>query len=245
MEQEQNDIHGQESSTSLSVNSSDNRSEIAIRSLPETFYEKRMAELDREYQDKKTAIEIQKTSAEYDSEIIKSTLLGTTKQVCSMVTKNEMKGECLYFWIKQVGRNAVHLTLCEIISCYGSYFRDSKFISDGEIISLADFFIDKYPYSLRFSELIYFMNQGVAGRWGKIYGDLTAAQFFEWWIKYEQELSGTREDEHNERKNITRPVVEKIEDLFKNKFTKWNPNQSARPKSAPDENYFNQNPLAK
>lgn len=199
-----------------------------------------MAELDREYSEKKSAIERQKTSAEYDSEIIKSTLLGTTKQVCGMVSTNDLKGESLYFWIRQIGRGAVHMTICEIIGSYGSFFRDSKFITDGEIISIADFFIDKYPYSFRFSELIYFMNQGISGRWGKVYGDFTAALLFEWWVKYEQELAGVRENEHNDRKNITRPAVEKIEDLFKSKFSKWNPNQKERAKVAPDENYFNQ-----
>lgn len=219
----------------------DKKQQTALSSFTESFYDSKLSELKQEFADKKAALDRQKISAEYDAEIIRSTFLGTTAFVCSKVTLNELKGEPLIFWIRQVGRHTVHLTLCEIVSSYGVFFRESKFITPGEIIAIADFFIDKYPYSMRFSELIYFMNQGVAGRWGKIYGDFTAALLFEWWVKYEQELAGQRENEHIDRKNTTRPTVEKLEDLFKGKFMKWNGvNEKERPKSAPDEKYFSQ-----
>lgn len=224
-----------------SQNSLEEKKQTALNSFADSFYEHKLSELKQEFADKKAALDRQKDSAEYDAEIIRATFLGTTKIICSKVTANELKGESIYFWIKQLGRNTIHLTLCEIISSYGSFFRESKFITPGEIVSIADFFIDKYPHSFRFSEMIYFMNQGVAGRWGKIYGDLTAATFFEWWVKYEQELAAQRENEHIDRKAITRPVAEKIEDLFKDKFMKWNGNQKPMKKEIPDEKWFKQN----
>lgn len=222
----------------------DKRQKNILETLPDTFYEAGLEKLKAEFRDKKAALDRQKESANLDSEIIKATFVGTVAEYCKSVSKNELKGEPLHFWIKQLGRATVHCSLCEIISSYQAFFRENKFITPGEIISIADFFIDRYPYSCRFSELIYFMNQGVAGRWGKIYGDLTAAIFFEWWVKYEQELAGQREDEHVTRKDITRPVVEKIEDLFKGKFMKWNGTQ-AKQKVAPDEKWFDNQTASK
>lgn len=176
---------------------------------------------------KKKALDLQKADADFDTAIMKSFMMEENRDsVCASITENNQRGESVHFWLQQVQYPTVHFTLCEIISHYGEMFKEGTYMTDGEIKHIGNFLIDRFPYSFRYSELIYFMNKLTEGGYGKQFGNqMTAAIWFEKFNLYLEELSGKLEAEHLERKNVVRPSGDKLPDIFPEKFKRWTQSQ--------------------
>lgn len=81
-----------------------------------------------------------------------------------------------------------------------SVFFNTTFNADG-VKMIAQMIVRQYWY-MKFEEVVLIFRDAIAGKYGKVYGQLSFAQIMEWIEKHEQNRNEHFENEHSESKHL-------------------------------------------
>lgn len=201
----------------------------SIGKVPEQWKNKSLARIEETYATQKAAIVKHAKLMEREAQLFAMLIRGDEQDRSDISTmkilsdqKVAMQTCRLVDWVKEITIDAVKIILCEAISFFAPLYREKRWLTDDQIQYIASHILSYYQLSLGIGEVMYLMNAGTQGRYGKIYEGLDAEDILQWIAKYLESQSGKLEEEHLDKVQKQAPVYDTVDDMIKSKFDKWN-----------------------